>query len=1499
MQTLYIKLKPIEGDFAELRYALGQTAKYETQRLNLSAIQELIKQAKGSYYMLLPDLKGMGQQLFFWLDGYGRWLSRAIANCTEEGLILALDISERLGHLPWEVLHDGTQFLAERTNPVVVPVRWVDRPVQESTAQERPLRILFMATAPENVEPSLDFEREEAQILSATQDIPLILRVEESGCITELGKLWGRYRDPFDVFHITGHASIQNNQPYFVTETETGERQPAKAEEIAAALRFRLPQLVFLSGCRTGEAANDGVVPSLAASLVEQGCKAVLGWGRPVSDVSATEAAAYLYSKLAAGYQLSEALASTYQHLLHNKVEHWHLLRLYMRGTCPGAFVEPLGDQVWLPDEPVHEQFLDPDGKVRVATPQEFVGRRRVLQHSLKALRSPDKLGVILHGLGGVGKSTVAARLLERLQGYDKIFIYKHLDQDKLLNQLSEQCISEIGQEILQGKLPLMQRLTKLLREGLNQAEQRFVFVLDDFEANLELRADGTAVLKPEAVEVLMPLLKAISQSRLPHRLIITSRYDFQLPELNHRLYREQLVALSGADLQKKCDRLSSFSSKSEVAPELQLKAWRIADGNPRLLEWLNKILQVQHIDQAQILEQMEKASEDFRENILAEELLKQQPANLQRMLGFCLVYELPVPKSAIFAICPQTFSLDEYIPRSVALGLIEVSSFQGETLYRVPRILEPLLDFPEDSESLYSAAAQHLWECWFINDFKAVLNKTYSEENPDALLEENIPDARFWELYRLALEGQEPQILITANWVLSVRWNQRGRYRDVYQLCRLTLNQGVGSALLFYHLAKAEEKLGKIDSCIQHYQLALKFCPKENERRETDIHDGLSKLYSSREAAILHDLADLYAEQGKFDKATELCYQAIEIDRKNNDPGCQAKSLHLLASIKHHQRNLKEALHLYQQAYELQKQVVENNFLAAIRSNTALLKVELGQVDAWKEIAPEIFETRKSYQNSCHAITMLNNIAAHKKMEGKFEEALAIYYKSLHLLNTIDDTWVKADTFHNVATLYSEQGQCEQALKFYEQSLEIHRRNRSKIREALTLRELGILHSRQKNFSKAVELIQESYQIDESIGNIQGQAYALTRIASILGDQDKLDESFSELEKAWKLCKDTNDFRNRVLTLIGFGRFHAKKGNIEIGIDYFQQALDGSKVIPDVVDRAVILKLLGEALTAKGEVDQAIDYLRDSLDIYNGFSPADVEEVNQLLINAQWKKVNILGEVAAERAKQGNVKEAISICKQALEIAEQIGHAQGKTAILFMMGQLLVEQGEFEEGIKKLQKSLNLFYELNLPETELAKKVIFCYQNREIARLYELAEDKFKDKYFEEAIALLEKCFALAKNTTNNEWQSILLVSLGQVLAIQVNYEIGLNHLKSALAIVQEEGLEGVEQIQEVISQVQKMEAERLYQIAYSEAEQCQLEESITLFRQALDFQRSIDYLAFQPATLASLGQLLAAQGKLEEGLPHLYEALNLLQQLQVPEQVERLQQIIREFHR
>ena len=46
----------------------------------------------------------------------------------------------------------------------------------------------------------------------------------------------------------------------------------------------------------------------------------------------------------------------------------------------------------------------------------EFVGRRAELRALLRALRGADA-GVVLHGIGGIGKSTLAARVIEQLAG--------------------------------------------------------------------------------------------------------------------------------------------------------------------------------------------------------------------------------------------------------------------------------------------------------------------------------------------------------------------------------------------------------------------------------------------------------------------------------------------------------------------------------------------------------------------------------------------------------------------------------------------------------------------------------------------------------------------------------------------------------------------------------------------------------------------------------------------------------------------------------------------------------------------------------------------------------------------------------------------------------------------------------------------------------------------------------------------------------------------------
>jgi hypothetical protein len=575
---------------------------------------------------------------------------------------------------------------------------------------DRPLRVMFMATDPEGVEPRLNFEGEEGRILDATRGAALTLRVEESGCVSELKKTWRRYGDNhFDVFHLTGHASIADDgQPFFITETETGDRYDAKAGEIVDALRFRLPRLVFLSGCRTGQAGEQGATPSMAEALLNLGLTAVLGWGRPIGDDVATLAAACLYESLASANSLVEAIAATYQKLREQNISNWYLLRLYGRGKLDvslAALVLPMGDRLLPVSSEIEQLFLDPDDATtpRVVRREDFVGRRRILQTCLRRLQGND-LGVLLHGMGGLGKTTVAKRLLERIadpqnSNYDTIFNYKYFDEGKLLQDLARNCTSEAGHEVLNGKLPLMQKLTKFLKEGMNDKDRCLMFVLDDFEWNLEENAFGAWVLKSEVVEPLMALVSAIARSGLRHRLIVTCRYDFNLPDvaLNARLFRVPLFSLRGVDLKKKCDRLAGFKlpmlSREDAEPlvSLQKQAIAVADGNPRLLEWLAAILPNDVLTEAQkqeVLDRMNAKQIEFRENILAETLLAQQSPDLREMLRLGLVFDLPVPELVFAMVCEGVENLKVHQVRAKAIGLLEVNG----DLYRVPKILVELL---------------------------------------------------------------------------------------------------------------------------------------------------------------------------------------------------------------------------------------------------------------------------------------------------------------------------------------------------------------------------------------------------------------------------------------------------------------------------------------------------------------------------------------------------------------------------------------------------------------------------------------------------------------------------------------------------------------------------------------------------------------------------------------------------------------------------------------
>ncbi len=1075
-QILHIDLRRLTADYADLRYSEGNLNAFEARRLPLADIQDLIEQMERDYYVALPEeYVKTGRRLYEWLDGSDRWLSTLLGS---GAAVLAIATEQRLAHLPWEVLHDKHGFLVGRSQPVV-PVRWQgERLTWQTTAvPNRPLQMLFMATSPVGVEPVLDFEAEEGRILEATQRQPLTLTVEESGCLDELADLLTSYdRGHFDVVHLSGHAWIgpegetegETEGPRFITETETGDRFDASPQDIAKALQFRFPALMFLSGCRTGQSGGQGEVPSMAAALLDAGAGAVLGWGRPVRDVDGILAAEALYAALAGASTLPEALAKTYQVMIKQKARDWHLLRLYVAGAMPQNLVTPLktkGRQKAMKSSMAMD-FLDVEQRVKVPKRESFVGRRRPLQACLRALRDPERTGVLIHGMGGLGKSSLAARLCDRLTDFTRLVWVGALDEAALVNKLAQKLRDPAVQHRLRD--PDRELKYRLLDAFEAQSDREFLLVLDDFEANLEpvndgfrLKADGkenpAAVLKA----LMWTIEEAQSESGREHRVVMTCRYDFEFSGLARpypRIYKQPLAGLAGADLRKKRQQLVAFGDKSEIEKPLRERALRLADGNPRLMEWLDKVLrnpaELGAGSVTAVLDKLEREPKELRERVLAEALVQQMDEPMREMLARAAVYDLPVPEGAIGEICEEGAAVEGLIGRAVALGLLEQSVDGG---LRVPRVLG--FDSAQTTE-LMGRAAQVLYGVWWEGA-------------------ESSSEAQRLEIHRLAVGGRETDITKGIAKALSTQWLYGSRFREAIDLLEKSLAIEQSGELL-YRTAYAYEALGNVSRAVELFRLAVNSFP---ESIESDEEHG-------EKAATLHCLAMLKANQGDVEGAIALYQDSLAIKEQIGNVQGKAATLHQLAILKANQGDVEGAIALYQDSLAITEQICDVKTKAATLHQLAILKADQGDVEGAIALYRDSLAIHEQIGNVQGKATTLHCLANLKADQGDVDGAIALYQDSLAIKEQIGDVKGKAATLHCLASLKADQGDVDGAIALFRQSLAIKEKIGNVQGKAMTLWWLGELAATKQNDpATAIGYLQESLAILQQIHSPDAQA--------------------------------------------------------------------------------------------------------------------------------------------------------------------------------------------------------------------------------------------------------------------------------------------------------------------------------------------------------------------------------------------------------------------------
>jgi CHAT domain-containing protein len=219
--------------------------------------------------------------------------------------------------LPWELLHDGEEFLC-LARPVGRMVMGRALPREKRiTPPNLKLRFLLVYADPNQNLPEAksEIERIEKALRTKWKDmieVDVWTKPEEvTGDRFNDALLEGRY----DVLHYAGHASFNKEDP------ELSGLLLAKGEVLYAQKLRRLLSghpLVFLNACESGRAANEQDVPAtsymgepaegLASALLDGGAMACVGALWPVYDDAAAEFAVSFYDYVLMGHLVGEAL---------------------------------------------------------------------------------------------------------------------------------------------------------------------------------------------------------------------------------------------------------------------------------------------------------------------------------------------------------------------------------------------------------------------------------------------------------------------------------------------------------------------------------------------------------------------------------------------------------------------------------------------------------------------------------------------------------------------------------------------------------------------------------------------------------------------------------------------------------------------------------------------------------------------------------------------------------------------------------------------------------------------------------------------------------------------------------------------------------------------------------------------------------------------------------------------------------------------------------------
>lgn len=1217
----------------------------------------------------------IGRALTKWFDGDNNWLELLLEHASTDlhlevcGTVrerpdASLSDTERLAQhgievlqaAPWELLctEEGF-FLADDPLRDYTPLRRLQKgEITTRTPPPGPLTLVFMAAAPTPT-PMLDYEAEEAAILEATRGHEVELFVEDTGTARDLALhlLQTSASRAVHALHLTC-AGENVPAPRLILENERGYPAKTSAVELCNELgpSGRELGLLFLSAASSAATRRSFESPDpVAAALVRQGIPAVLGWAGPVRDDSATCFASALYAALSRGDTTLEIAVARARRAVLSRSElwrqDWHLSRLHLGSRGGGVVCGAAESRAQVQTSSL--TFLDTStSRVPVAGPAQFVGRRAALRACARALRRPSGAGILIHGLGTLGKSSLAARVSARMRGtHQLVVMHGRFRARELLHALAQTLDAGAGwaaRRLARAEEELEFTLRELLDSRLH-AERRpkqILMVLDEFEQLLERCHDGVHRVRAPYTSIVSAIVRAFADADSSSRIIITSRHEFELRdalgrELSCEFTPVPLASFTAAEIEKRVRRVADTSSE---LGRLCARCGEGSQGNPALLELLIKRAIEDPEGCARLLDRLrdehprrigtdDEELHAFLIRVALDDLVETLDPGERRLLGISQGFEVPVPL-ALVPMLTDAPDARSHAERLIALGAWDESPDIGDPTRR-------------------AFAANRLISAWMRD-----------------ALERPTPDQ-----WRAAVSRVLP--------ILSRFWSRiEGQFDEP------------AAARAGFELVRLGELAGATDLVWRFGHLALSWASRALEisaARElaARVVRLLDDSHQPPTAQLLRKAAELHEGGPEPDFHSQCLERALELaDAWGVSDKDRAHITHDVAAMCIQQGHLSRAMvllgevviPLYERLGARREYAISSGLVADIlvrrgEPSRSLCIREHHELPVFRGLGETLDQART-----------LGKMAEVMIRRGELDRALrALESEVLPIFELLEDESGQAVALSMIAEAHAQRGRVDLALEIYEQrALPIHERLEDTREQTVVSLQIAELRHARGELDLALDLLSRVVPTLKELGDVREQAIALGMIAEIHRTRDELEEAFYILEQqVLPIFVQLQDRREQAIAWGQLADLHLAQGDPRAALAvHRERALPVFEELGDPRERAITLQRIASVLEELEEYEEAAEILDDELPlIFEGLGDMGARAL-------------VLEQLAGLLQEIGDLEEAQRVLRErALPTLRSPEHDRQRASCWVRLADICMEREQYEDARKILTEEV------------------------------------------------------------------------------------------------------------------------------------------------------------------------------------------------------------------